>query len=165
MLDKSDIRQTIVLAYHLYTVFGQALLQDEDVQTLLLRLNQNIKATQKEMIVIGLVNDCADCAVNGEGTCCRKRTGHKYDSILLLINLLLGETLPPKPQDPHLCYFLTKNGCVLRARHVICVNFLCKRLRKTIPHDSLVKLQEITGKELTTLFVLEEFIKKKIKQG
>jgi hypothetical protein len=160
MLDKSDISQTIVLAYHFYTVFGQALLQDEEVRTLLFRLDQNIEATKKEMVAIGVVNDCADCAVNGDGTCCGKRTGYKYDNILLLINLLLGESLPTKPQDLHLCYFLTKEGCVLRARHVICVNYLCKRLRKNIQHSKLVRLQEIAGEELNTLFILEEYIKR-----
>lgn len=165
MLDKSDISQTIVLAHHLHTVFSQALLQDEDVQTLLLRLDQNIEATQKEMVAIGVVKECANCAVNGDGTCCGKRTGYKNDSILLLINLLLGETLSNKSQDPHLCYFLTKEGCVLRARHVICVNFLCQRLRKNIQHSKLIRLQKIAGEELHTLFILEEFIKKKIKQG
>lgn len=164
-MNKGNINQQIVLAHHLYEVFGQSLFQDEKCQTLLLQLDQNIDTTQKEMVIIGLVKECADCAVNGDGTCCGKRTGYKHDSILLLINLLLGKSLPTKSQDPHLCYFLTKEGCVLRARHVICVNFLCQRLCKAIQHDRLVRLQEIAGKELQTLFILEEYIKKKIKQG
>lgn len=140
-MDKGDISQQIVLAYQLYQEFGQALLQDEKLQALLLRLDQNIEAAHKEMLAIGVVKECADCAVNGDGTCCGRRTGYKCDSILLLINLLLGKSLPIKPQDSKLCYFLTEEGCLLRARHVICVNYLCQRLRKNIPHDRLICLQ------------------------
>lgn len=114
------------------------------------------------MAAIGLVKECADCAVNGNGTCCGARTGNKCDSILLFINLLLGKSLPDRAQDSHLCYFLTKQGCALRARHVICVNYLCQRLRKTIEHEKLILLQETAGEELHALFILEEYIKKKI---
>jgi hypothetical protein len=129
---------------------------------LLSRLDQNIEATQKEMEAIGMVKECADCAVNGDGTCCGVRYGYKYDRILLLINLLLGKSLVNNTQDPRLCYFLTEQGCALRARHVICVNFLCQRLRKNIPQEKLIHLQDIAGEELNTLFTLEEYIKKKI---
>ena len=138
------------------------MLQDEKLQALLLRLGQQIEAAHKEMLAIGVVKECADCAVNGDETCCGKRTGYKCDSILLLINLLLGKSLPIKTQDRHFCYFLTKEGCLLSARHVICVNYLCQRLRKNIPHERLIRLQVIAGEELNTLFVVEEYIKKKI---
>jgi hypothetical protein len=162
-MDKSDVGHQVALAYNLQKVYGQALLQDEKVLKLLHQLDQSIEDTQKGMINTGMVEECADCAVNGEGTCCGKHTGYKYNSVLLLINLLLGKSLPVKSQDPHLCYFLTKEGCFLRSRHVICVNFLCQRLRKNIQHDKLVLLQEIAGEELNTLFIIEEYIKKKIK--
>jgi hypothetical protein len=138
------------------------LLQDKYFQNLLLKLDQNIETTRNEMVAIGLVRECADCAVNGDGTCCGVRYGYKYDRILLLINLLLGKTLVNKARDPSLCYFLTEQGCALRARHVICVNYICQRIRENIQHEKLVRLQEITGGELNTLFILEEYIKKKI---
>jgi hypothetical protein len=138
------------------------LLQDEYFQNLLLKLDQNIEATKNEMVAIGVVRECADCAVNGDGTCCGVRYGYKYDRILLLINLLLGKTFVNKARDPRLCYFLTEQGCALRARHVICVNYICQRIRENIQHEKLVRLQEIAGEELNTLFILEEYIKKKI---
>jgi hypothetical protein len=163
MMDKSDVGHQVVLAYNLQKVYGQTLLQDEKVLKLLSQLGQSIENTQKEMINTGIVKECADCAVNVEGTCCGKRTGYKYDSVLLLINLLLGKSLPVKLQDPNLCYFLTEEGCILRSRHVICVNFLCQRLYKNIQHNKLIRLQEIAGYELNTLFIIEEYIKKTIK--
>lgn len=74
-MNKVNINQQIVLAYHLYKMFGKSLFQDEKCRTLLLQLDQDIEATQKEMVAIGVVKESADCAVNGDGTCCGKRTG------------------------------------------------------------------------------------------
>jgi len=110
----------------------------------------------------GVFEECADCAANGNGTCCGVRTGYKCDSILLLINLMLGKTFLFEPQYRHLCHFLTYNGCSLRARHIICVNYVCQRLRKNIPHDTLIQLQAIAGNEMDSLFKLEEYTKNKI---
>ena len=137
-------------------------MQDIEVCSLLGGLNRHIETTQRAMVNAGIVKECADCAMNGEGTCCGIRTGYKCGSVLLLVNLLLGRTLPSVPADSHLCHFLAKHGCALRARHVICVNFLCQRLRDVFPHNILCNVQEISGCEIDTLFVLEECIKKRI---
>jgi len=162
MIDKNNVAHEVRLAYHLHKIFSHTLLQDEKLRTLLMQLDQNIEATQKQMVAAGIVKECADCAVNGDGTCCGKRTGYKYDSIILLINLLLGKTIPLQSQDPHACYFLTQEGCILRARHVICVNFVCPRLRNNIQQEILIQVQDVAGQELDTLFLVEEYIKKKI---
>ena len=137
-------------------------MQDGEVYALLGRLDLHIEATQNAMVRTGIGKECADCAGEGEGTCCGVRTGYKYGGILLLINLLLGKTLPTEPADINLCHFLTKQGCSLRARHVICVNFVCQRLRDVIPHTVLCNVQAIAAREIDTLFVLEECIKKKM---
>ncbi len=137
-------------------------MQDSQVCALLKGLDMDIEATQSAMVRAGIVNECSDCAMSGQGTCCGVRTGYKCDSILLLINLLLGRNLPSVPADAHLCHFLTKQGCALRARHVICINFVCQRLRDVIPHNLLCNVQEIAGRDIDALFVLEECIRKKI---
>ena len=137
-------------------------MQDEEVRALLGRLDLHVGETQRAMVRTGIVQECADCAINGEGTCCGVRTGYRYGNVLLLINLLMGKSLPAAPMRENLCHFLTEQGCALRVRHVICVNFVCQRLRDVIPHNSLCILQNIAGSEIDTLFVLEERIKKKI---
>lgn len=137
-------------------------MQDREICALLGGLDLHIEATQSAMVRAGVVKECADCAINGEGTCCGVRTGYKCGSVLLLINLLLGRTLPTALADTPLCHFLTKQGCALRARHVICVNFVCQRLRAVLPHNLLCNVQDIAGGEIDTLFVLEECIKRKI---
>jgi hypothetical protein len=137
-------------------------MQDREVCALLKALDLDIEATQSAMVGAGIVNECYDCAMDDQGTCCGVRTGYKCDSILLLINLLLGRDLPSVPADAHHCHFLTKRGCALRARHVICINFICQRLKDVIPHNVLCSVQEIAGRDIDALFVLEERIKKKI---
>jgi hypothetical protein len=152
----------IVLTHLLHKTFGGTLLRDSKLKDMLSSLDRNIEATQREMVSAGVAKECADCAVSGDGTCCGTRTGHKCDGVLLLINLLLGRSLPLKPHYSDLCYFLTGKGCSLRARHIICVNFVCQRLRQKIPHSELVRLQQIAGSEMDMLFTLEEYIKKKL---
>lgn len=137
-------------------------MQDREIHSLLGELDRHIEATQNAMVSAGIVKECADCATSGKGLCCGVRTGYMCSSTILLINLLLGKTPPSAPADANFCHFLTKNGCALRARHVICVNFFCPRLKDVIPHELLRNVQEISGREIDTLFVLEERIKKKI---
>ena len=45
---------------------------------------------------------------------------------------------------------------------MICVNFLCQRLRDVFPHNILCSVQDIAGREIDNLFVAEEYVKKKI---
>ena len=156
------IENLIASAYNLRISCGDSLLQDSEMQTLLHRLNKTIAATVNEMESVGVVKECADCAVHGEGTCCGTRTGYKCDSILILLNLLLSVSPVIQTRHPHLCAFLTEQGCSLRARPVICVNFICRRLRRNITHESIVRLQEVAGEELDALFTAEEHVKKKI---
>ena len=156
---ENGVSSKIALARNLYQKHSQDLLSDKALSEMLIQLDQKIEATQKEMATTGVVAECADCAVQGEGTCCSERTGHKPDITLLLINLLIGKTLPDKAQSTDLCYFLTNRGCSLRARPILCVNFVCSRLREKIPHKVMVHLQQTAGYEMDILFGIEAHIK------
>jgi hypothetical protein len=160
---KGTIEYKIALAYQLQANFGHDLLQDNEIRSRLLHLDQNIEATWKEMVSIGIVRECRDCAIK-EGSCCGSGMENSYDEVLLLINLLLGRTLPSQAYDTTSCYFLGENGCLLRAREVICVNYLCQRISRSIQKEKLIHLQKIAGDELNSLFMLEQHIKKKIKR-
>jgi len=162
MIRENTIPDRICEAVRLQAAFGLGLMQDSRVHTLLNKLDHDIEATQTAMVEAGIAEECADCAVNSQGTCCGVRTGHKCSITIMLINLLLGRTLPSEPADAEHCHFLTKSGCALRARHVICVNFVCQRLKEAIAHRQLCHVQEIAGREMDALFVLEELIREKI---
>ncbi len=156
------IENLITSSYNLRVSYGVSLLQDSEMHTLLQRLNKTIAATINKMELVGVVKECADCAVHGEGTCCGTRTVYKCNSILILLNLLLSVSPVTQTRHPHLCPFLTEQGCSLRARPVICVNFICQRLCRNITHENLVRLQEVAGEEIDALFAAEEHVKKKI---
>lgn len=160
---KGSIEYKIALAYQLQTNFGHDLLQDKETRGQLLQLDQNIEATWNEMVSNGVVRECSDCAVK-EGSCCGAGMENSYDEVLLLINLLIGRTLPSQAYDTTSCYLLGENGCLLRAREVICVNYLCQRIYRSIQKEKLIHLQKIAGDELNSLFMLEQHIKKKIKR-
>jgi hypothetical protein len=159
-----SILEAIDEAVRLGKALSHPLSQDERFKDLLESLHQRIKMTREEMVLAGMTKECADCAVTGEGPCCGTRTQYKYDRIILFINVLLGISLLREAALPGTCHFLTERGCMLAARHVICVNFICRRLHDRIEHRSLVRVQEAAGKELDMLFAVEEYLKKKIKR-
>lgn len=161
-LTKSDmnIPPAIQTALRLKESAGQDLLQDTALRTLLSSLDRSIEETRKAMIETGMLKECADCASAGGGFCCVRPVSYNCDSVLLLINLLLAVSLPVHPADPDSCYFLTQRGCSLRARPVICLNYLCRRLKNSIPPEKLIRFQEIAGQEMDNLFRVEEYLKK-----
>jgi hypothetical protein len=116
------------------------------------------------MLDSGLVQACAECETLEGGSCCGKGLEDHYDGYLLLINLLLGVNLPLERRDPRSCYFLGLKGCALAARHVICVNYLCRKATDLIDSKALALLRELEGVQLETLFLLHERVKKRVKE-
>lgn len=157
----TDITHNIKSAYDLFDALDARVQNDEEFRTLLLKLDRCIDTTHHYMDVYGISEECADCSLHEKDTCCGKRTGFQCDPIILFLNLKFGCSLTVQETSPHLCSFLSEEGCTLRVRPILCVNFLCKRLRDNIPHQKLVTLQTVAGEELDTLFLVENFIKKK----
>jgi len=86
------IENLIASEYNLRISYDDSLLQDSEMHTLLLRLNKTIVATVNEMESVGVVKECADCAVDGEGTCCGTRTGR------LTRELISKSRIPLRPK-------------------------------------------------------------------
>jgi hypothetical protein len=116
------------------------------------------------MLDSGLVQACAECETLEGGSCCGRGLEVHYDGELLLINLLLGASLPEERRDPRSCYFLGPKGCVLSARHVLCVNYLCPKAADRIDSKALALLRELEGVQLETLFVLHERVRTVVKE-
>ena len=129
------------------------------VHELLSRYDRAIGHTWRIMNETGVVAICTECAIRDGGSCCGSGIEQKFDVFLLLINLLLGAELPDEPADESGCWFLGSTGCVIKARHTICVNYLCRRLKDNIPEESLHKVQEAIYYETDLGFMLEEKIK------
>ncbi|MFP5212584.1 MAG: hypothetical protein ACLGPL_04320, partial [Acidobacteriota bacterium] len=58
------------------------------------------------------------------------------------------------------CYFLGPRGCRLRARHMICIDYLCPEVQNSLGADRLIAMQVATGPEIEATFRLYSQIKK-----
>lgn len=127
---------------------------------LLVELDGKISASRQSMNRLGVVFICRTCEEEEGGSCCGAGIEKRYSTELLFINLMLGVRLHRQVSRPESCHFLSSGGCLLRARHVLCVNYLCPRLRQALGHERLLDLQETTGRELDCLFRFHETLKK-----
>ena len=142
-----------------FTQLGSMLTNDPVVVDLLKNLNEAIFLSRSAMANSGLASICRQCEVDDGGSCCGAGLEKRYSAGLLLINLLLGVALPETRYDENSCYFLGKNGCLLKARHAICVNYICSKISDKLDPDYLKPLREREGVELETVFRLNERIK------
>jgi len=156
----SDIEEEIKKAQALLADHEAQLRKDPQVQALLERLAQQIQASMEAMRKFGVVATCRTCEELEGGSCCGVGIENQYRATLLLINLLLGIHLPKEHLFIDSCYFLGPKGCSLKARHVLCVNYLCAKIQRNLDKPDLIELQTINGEELETGFRLYEIVRK-----
>ena len=154
------ICQKISAAHDLFALWGEALGNDPDIGPLLKSLTAKIAASTKAMNDFGITSACRHCSEEDGYTCCGAGIENRYSSRLLLINLLCGTALPTKRFWENSCFFLSENGCRLKVRLVLCVNYLCLKIRRLGSSEELAGLQKITGEEMEAGFILEEAVKK-----
>lgn len=159
----TTIQDKVRAANELLAIWGKALRCDPRIGELLMNLKQKMASSRKAMYDSGVVAACRFCEEEDGGSCCGRGIEDKYTPVLLLMNLLVGGSLPVQRYQANGCYFLGREGCCLEARHVICVNYLCRKIQNTIPLSDLIHLQEVNGEELEMVFMLNEAIKKFIR--
>ena len=151
--------EKIAWARHYYKEFGDDLLKEKRLVDLLAHLKAAVLASRKEMDRTGIVEVCRRCEQEEGGSCCGAGIENRYDGWLLLINLILGVNLPETRQQTSSCFFLRTNGCLLTARHVICINYLCKQITDLFDPLTILEMREKESEEVKTLFLLNENIK------
>jgi hypothetical protein len=114
------------------------------------------------MAETGIVGLCRECEMERGGSCCGAGIENRYDVWLLLTNLLLEGEMPRSRHQAGGCFFLGSHGCLLQARHVLCVDYVCARIKERVPAEKMSTLREKEGKELETLFLLKERIRKAV---
>lgn len=118
-----------------------------------------VEESRSIMIESGLSALCEQCEVEEGGSCCGRGLEDRYSASLLLINLMLDASLPDQRYDESSCFFLAQKGCLLKARHAICVSYICSKIKHLLNPDLLKLLQESEGIELDAVFRLNERIK------
>lgn len=146
-------------AQQVFEAVGEELAGDPGIMELLGGYRTAVRDSRQAMEAHGVTGECTDCAVNDGGSCCGSGIEDKFDVVILVLNLLLGITLPQQRLDPSGCWFLGEKGCVLVARHVICINYMCRRLYEALDQQGIQAVQQAMGRETDLLFMLEERIK------
>jgi hypothetical protein len=158
----SSIEAKVAWAESCHQQFRRDLLDYPDLRGLLERTKHAIGASRLQMLETGIVELCTECDQVEGGSCCGAGIENRYDGVLLLINCLLDVKMPHARKDPGSCFFLGDQGCLLQARHVICVNYVCGKITGRIPPTTLNALREKEGEELELIFLLHEQIKKRL---
>ena len=140
--------------------WSDQLKREPHIHQLIEKLEGCLENSREAMLELGIVETCKHCDEEEGGSCCGAGLENKFDTILLLMNLLLGVSLPERHHRPDSCYLLTDKGCRLKVRLVLCVDFLCPKILNTLSRGDLMRLQQVSGDELTTGFMLYDAIKK-----
>jgi len=159
LLLSSPIEEKIAWARICRKHFGSILLENHEIAGLLDRLKAAADASRLKMIETGVAEVCRRCDQEEGGSCCGAGIENRYDGWLLLINLLLGVVLPSERMRPDACFFWGEQGCLLTARHILCINYLCKNVTDRIDSNRIAALREEEGAEVNALFLLHERIK------
>lgn len=155
------IEDKIRTARTLYDQWSGRLRADPAIRGRLKELAELSRASGRMSVEAGVSEACRRCDEQEGGSCCGAGIENRYTPEMLLINLLLGASLPASRFSDKSCWFLGEGGCVLAARDILCINYLCTRLRKEIPREDLLRLQEANGREMEVLFVLHDGIKRR----
>lgn len=152
----------ILAAKRLYADCGETLLADPAVGKRIQRYREALRATRAAMEAEGIYAACAACAGRVEGGCCFCGVEEWYDSVLLLINLLMGVRFPLTRALEEGCLFVGSEGCTLAAKHSFCLNYLCPSLKARLKGEPEKRLLSVIGEELLCGWELEQGIRKRL---
>jgi hypothetical protein len=158
------ISEKIAIAKDLYGQWRDALGTDSGIAAQLRELSARVAASGASCIRSGVAETCRLCERDEGGSCCGAGIEDRYTPELLLINLMLGVSLPESRRSAKNCHFLGECGCLLPARDIICINYLCGRLKRTIAPEELQSLQDTNGSEMELLFILHDRIRNFIRR-
>ena len=160
-----SIQDKIKSAQNLYLLWKDTLRKQSHINTLLADLERCIRISRKSMLEFRIVEICKRCDEKEGGSCCGAGMENKFDTLLLLLNLLLGVTLQEHHSRKDSCYLLTDKGCILKVRLVLSVDFLCDKILNALRVEELLSLQKISGEELVAGFRLYDAIKQFMRQA
>ncbi len=149
----------IAWAGKMFLLHGETLKADQETMCLAADFAAAHKASQREALRAGIVSLCTVCDREEGGSCCGAGIELKYDGWILLVNLLLGIELPKRRERAECCFFLGEKGCILAAREVLCINYLCRKVFRNVPSKALASLRKLEGQEIEVLFRLTEHVK------
>ena len=157
---KGYILSEIAEAERLYASHGAAIARDGELARLLSVYNETIPRRETLMEEMGVGAACAVCASGEKGSCCFPGIERGYERVLLLINLLMGCSLPRSPHVPDSCLFVGAAGCTLKARYYFCLHYFCPHLQTLLGSGPIQKVLTAVGEELSAGWDLEQALRR-----
>jgi len=136
--------------------YREEILKKPEIKGLIEELKRYIEDRKEKMRSCGMIDICRVCEEKEGGSCCGKGIEERYDQFMILLNMLLGCNIPKRRYKEDSCLFLGRNGCILPAPHVLCINYVCKKIENGISKDDLSNLREIEGNMILAIFKLHE---------
>jgi hypothetical protein len=152
----------IAWARKMFCMYHDTLRVDGETGRLAVYFNEARRAARRAADSAGVSTLCRMCDREQGGSCCGTGIELKYDGWMLLVNLVLGIELPERRARARSCFFLGEKGCILAAREVLCINYLCPTVMENVPFSEILVLREFEGREIEILFRLNERIKRVI---
>jgi hypothetical protein len=159
LTQEQRLQSEISTARMLFERCRHALGHQPELLRLLSLYGEAIGETQALMQRVSVTEACTDCAQQVAGSCCFEGIESGYDHMLLLINLLMGCTIPEFREVPDSCFFVGKTGCKLQARYYYCVHYLCPALQAALEPNAKHRLLSLVAKELAAGLELERALR------
>jgi len=154
------IRVAIEKARRLEIEFGAELRKDAAISSFIEDYRAALVVSREVMERSAMIELCSACAAKTPGGCCFMEVEQWYDPVLLLINIILGCSLPGIREVPGNCIFLGERGCRISGRYHFCVNYLCDTLKREIGGEMMEKVMSASGLEILKGAQLEYYLRR-----
>ena len=124
----------------------------------LARLRHHALALGNHMQSMDLGRLCSHCAARPDGGCCSAFMADNTDSMLFLINLLLGVTVEQRHRVDENCCFLGPHGCFFLVKPIFCLNYNCKHILENGAAEQLCELDRLAGAVLSQQTQVENLL-------
>ena len=135
-----SVAAKLTVARGLYGDRAADLIASPVINEALERLRHCALALDGQMRAMDLGRLCSRCAARSGGGCCSAFMAGNTDSILLLINLLLGVTVQSRNNDEENCCYLGEQGCLFLVKPIFCLNYNCKHILDRTDTENLEAL-------------------------
>ena len=145
-------------ARRLFRLHGQSLLENPEVSESIRELNRLDEALQEVMRTMGMDEECAECGREFDGGCCSDEMASETYALLLLIAMLAGGEACEQEREELGCRFLGPDGCVLKFKPFICINYRCRKMVARHSSEDSARLEHTTSALLNQLVAVEELL-------
>lgn len=143
---------------------GEQLLANAAFKAELAQLRHHCQALSDQMQAMAMGALCKACATRADGGCCSAYMADNTDSLQILINLLLGQTVQLREPADNECCFLGATGCPFIAKPIFCLNYNCQQIHTGSAPAALALLEQRAAAVLSQQTQIESLLLERLRQ-